>query len=153
MMPPRPRRPRSRILILSAALAFAACHGWTDVPVDTTTVREGASVRVLATDGSRFVLAHVVVRGDSLFGEEPGCRWRLALASTPGRSWCSGIAIAHTDVARLETRVPAPYRTNMAILFFGLVWCAVLVACMEVLSQARPRAREGRSLVAESTRR
>ena len=108
-----------------------------DAPDGALNAAPDAVFRIETRDHSRVPLRNVEVRGDSLYGENPSCRRTLALGSAPGRSWCSGIAIARADVVRTEVRVAAPYRTNVAILLFGLVWCAVMVACLELFSEAR----------------
>jgi hypothetical protein len=128
----------SHWLLLAVVPLFAGCHGWSDAPEGAALGGpHGTVLRIETRTHTRVPLENVEVRGDSLYGETPSCHWSLALGSSPGRSWCSGVAIARADVLRTEVRVPAPYRTNVAILVFGLLWCAVMVACIELLSEAR----------------
>lgn len=131
---------RTRWLTLVIALCATGCHGWADAPEGASNASPDAVLRIETRNHTRVPLRNVVVRGDSLYGENASCHRNLALGSAPGRTWCSGIAIAHADVVRIEVRVPAPYRTNVAILLFGLIWCAVMVACLELFSEARSSA-------------
>ena len=126
-----------RWLLYAVVLVVTGCHGWSDAPDGALEAASDAVFRLETRNHTRVPLKNVEVRGDSLYGENPSCHWKLALGSAPGRAWCSGIAIARADVVRTEVRVAAPYRTNVAILVFGLLWCAVMVACIELFAEAR----------------
>ena len=128
---------RTRWLTLVIAICATGCHGWADAPEGAVNASPDAVFRIETRNHARVPLRSVEVRGDSLYGENASCHRTLTLGSAPGRTWCSGIAIARADVLRTEIRVPAPYRTNVAILLFGLIWCAVMVACLELFSEAR----------------
>ena len=118
-----------RVASIALVLPFAGCHTWERA--------EPAVVQLETRDGSRITLRNVETRGDTVFGENPSCRWTLALGHAPGRAWCSGVAIARSELVDARVRVAAPYRTNVAILVFGLLWCALMVACLELLAEGR----------------
>ena len=130
-----------RIAAIVLALPAAGCHTWeraeaSGIP-DSPTV-----VQLQTRDGSRITLRNVEARGDTVFGENPSCRWTLALGHAPGRAWCSGVAIARAELVDARVRVPAPFRTNVAILVLGLLWCAVVVACLELFAEGRRERRD-----------
>jgi hypothetical protein len=131
------------VVALFVPFLAGACSDWQPADAGAGVGSSGADVRVHLVDGTWLALRGVELRGDSIFGEDPSCRWKPALGAAPGRSWCAGVAIARADVASVHVRVPAPYRTNVAILAFGLGWCALMIACLEAFSGACPRGAGG----------
>jgi len=116
---------RPHVRLLPLLLCVAGCHTWQhrDVanlrPAPAPIVFSGSyPVRVTRPDGSKIVLKHAEVVGDSVVGD---------VGSRPRRA-----AVAVADVRRLEEQRPSSARTALLVPAVLLGALALLIAAAAI---------------------
>ena len=116
----RSQPPATRFLAWVLLLAFASgCMGWRSQSGDTQSIIEAkqpTQIRLVRSDGSRFVLENPTIIGDSLVG-------MLRL----GRGSGFRAAIPLHEVGPVEIEEIHKVRTALAVLYYGVAGLVLLI--------------------------